>query len=156
MDWREQTYPKWMKDNPVHIAMSKSLSTNLNHLFLLRSLEELTGEEHNSSEKMAIILIIIFGKEHIIHPIKTTELNPAAVENQDMLGTALAVLDLKTHPEAIQQYPHGQFGPPVIYPQQQHTPFITIERYGHLSLPTASWPHEKPTINAFLSTISMH
>ncbi len=121
LDWREQSYPTWVKNNPVHIAMSKSLSTNLNHLFLLRSLEELTGEVHNS-EALATAIDNHFWQGTYYSSYKSTELNPAPVENQDMLGTALAVLDLQTHPEVMQHYPHGQFGPPVIWPQQQHTP----------------------------------
>ena len=38
LDWRAQTYPAWTASDVVHIGMSKSLSTNLDHLFLLRSL----------------------------------------------------------------------------------------------------------------------
>ena len=32
LDWREQTYPEWVGGNLVHIAMSKTLSTNVLHL----------------------------------------------------------------------------------------------------------------------------
>ena len=39
----------------LSLSPSFSLSTNLNHLFLLRSLESLTGEEHNSEELAAAI-----------------------------------------------------------------------------------------------------
>jgi hypothetical protein len=31
-------------------------------------------------------------------------------------------MDLGTHPEALANYPHGPFGPPVFFPQQQLTP----------------------------------
>ena len=49
LDWRAQTYPQWMVDTPAHIAMSKSLSTNLSHLYTLRALEELTNEDWGSA-----------------------------------------------------------------------------------------------------------
>ena len=49
LDWRAQTYPRWMVDTPAHIAMSKSLSTNLSHLYTLRALEELTNEDWGSA-----------------------------------------------------------------------------------------------------------
>jgi len=32
LDWREQSYPAWVEGTPVHIATSKSLSTNVAHL----------------------------------------------------------------------------------------------------------------------------
>ena len=105
MDWREQTYPKWMKDNPAHIAMSKSLSTNLNHLFLLRSLEELTGEEHNSSE-LAVANDNHFWQGTYYSSYKTTELNQATVEKIKTCWELLWLFWIsRTHPEAMQQYP---------------------------------------------------
>ena len=44
------------------------------------------------------------------------------VHQQDLLATSLAVLELGTHPEALTQYPHTEYGAPVIHPQQQLTP----------------------------------
>ena len=32
LDWREQTYAPWVKEDVVHVGMSKSLSTNILHL----------------------------------------------------------------------------------------------------------------------------
>ena len=121
LDWREQTYPNWTANNTVHIAMSKSLSTNLNHLFLLRSLEELTGEIHGAGE-LATAIDQHFWTGEYYASYKLSELNPMPVHQQDLLATSLAVLDLGTHPEALAQYPHTDFGAPVIHPQQQMTP----------------------------------
>ncbi|MEC7985568.1 MAG: hypothetical protein VX278_10430 [Myxococcota bacterium] len=121
LDWREQSYPAWVQDNPVHIAMSKSLSTNLNHLFLLRALESLTGEDHHSQD-LATAIDTHFWKGTYYSSYKLSELNPVTTHQQDLLATALAVLDLGTHPEALAQYPHSSMGAPVIFPQQQYIP----------------------------------
>ena len=44
-DWRRKPIISGWIDTPAHIAMSKSLSTNLSHLYTLRALEELTNED---------------------------------------------------------------------------------------------------------------
>jgi len=121
LDWREQTYPVWVQNNPAQIAMSKSLSTNLNHLYLLRALESLTSEDHQS-QALADAIDSHFWTGTFYSSFKTTELNSAPTHQQDLLATALAVLDLGTHPEALAQYPHSTVGAPVIFPQQQLTP----------------------------------
>ncbi|MBM76412.1 MAG: hypothetical protein CMK59_13485 [Proteobacteria bacterium] len=121
LDWREQTYPSWMQNNPALIGMSKSLSTNLNHLFLLRSLESLTGEDH-SAQALAEAIDANFWNGQYYSSFKTTELQPVVTHQQDLLATALAIIDLGTHPEALAQYPHSTVGAPVIFPQQQLTP----------------------------------
>ncbi len=121
LDWREQSYAAWTATDVAHIAMSKSLSTNLNHLFLLRSLEELTGEDHNADALAEAIDRTFWDGAHYRSYTSTT-LDPAPVARQDLLATSLAVLDLGTHPEALSRYPWGPYGPPVIWPQQQETP----------------------------------
>jgi len=121
LDWREQTYAAYTAGNVVEIAMSKSLNTNLNHLFLLRSLEELTGEAHGS-QALAERIDAVFYDGATYRSFTGNPLNPAPVEQQDLLATSLAVLDLGTHPEALTAYPFGAHGPPVIWPQQQQVP----------------------------------
>ena len=121
LDWRAQTYPQWMIDTPAHIAMSKSLSTNLNHLYTLRSLEELTNEDWGSAT-LANTIDEAFWNGTSYSSFVATDLFPYPVYQQDLLATSLAILDLGTHPEALHQYPHTEFGAPVIHPQQQRTP----------------------------------
>jgi hypothetical protein len=121
LDWRSQTYPQWMVDTPSHIAMSKSLSTNLNHLFTLRALEELTGEDWQSTE-LATAIDTHFWTGSYYSSFIATELHSQPVHQQDLLATSLAVLELGTHPEALTQYPHTEYGAPVIHTQQQLTP----------------------------------
>ena len=43
LDWREQTYPGWTKDNVVAIAMSKALSVNAANYFALLTASEYAG-----------------------------------------------------------------------------------------------------------------
>jgi len=121
LDWREQTYPSWTAQDVVHIGMSKSLSTNLDHLFMLRSLEELTGEAHGAAE-LAVAIDATFWTGETYSSYTMTELDPAPTQRRDLLATSFAILDLGTHPEALETYPHGPAGPPVIFPQQQRVP----------------------------------
>jgi len=121
LDWREQSYPSWTAEDVVHIGMSKSLSTNLDHLFLLRALEELTGEDHDA-DALAAAIDAAFWTGGSYSSYKMSELDPAPVQRRDLLATSLAILDLGTHPEALESYPHGPAGPPVIWPQQQRVP----------------------------------
>ena len=44
LDWREQTYPGWTKDNVLAIAKSKTLSTNIGHYQILKTAAELAAE----------------------------------------------------------------------------------------------------------------
>ena len=121
LDWRAQTYPQWMVDTPAHIAMSKSLSTNLSHLYTLRALEELTNEDWGSAA-LASTIDEAFWNGTSYSSFVATDLFPYPVYQQDLLAISLAILDLGTHPEALYQYPHTEFGAPVIHPQQQLTP----------------------------------
>jgi hypothetical protein len=121
LDWREQTYPRWVAEDTVHIGMSKSLSTNLGHLFLLRSLEALTAEAHGAAELAVAIDDAFWQDDHYASFLGTT-LDGAPAARRDLLATSFAILDLGTHPEALTTYPYGAGGPPVVSPQQQLVP----------------------------------
>ena len=83
----QQTYPSWMQNNPALIGMSKSLSTNLNHLHLLRALEALTGEDHQSTD-LAEAIDAHFWTGSSYSSFKTTELHPTPTHQQDLLATS--------------------------------------------------------------------
>ena len=121
LDWREQNYPRWVAEDTVHIGMSKSLSTNLDHLFLLRSLETLTGEQHGAADLAQAIDAGFWQGDHYASFLNTT-LDGAPAARRDLLGTSFAILDLGTHPEALASYPFALGGPPVVHPQQQQIP----------------------------------
>src|SRR5262249_49371985 len=43
LDWREQSYPYWVKDNVLPVAMSKALSVNAAYYFILKMVSGLAG-----------------------------------------------------------------------------------------------------------------
>ena len=49
LDWREQSYPSWTAQDTVHLAMSRSLSTNLAHLRMMQITRELALEVGDSA-----------------------------------------------------------------------------------------------------------
>jgi len=147
LDWREQTYPTWTVPDTVHIGMGKALSTNLAHLALLdfaRDLAEETGDRATAATMAArakdlrAAIARRFWLEHGLSTYTSTELDPSPVRRFDLLGTSLAVLLDAVTPEqardAIAHYPTLAYGPPVVFPQEQHTaiyhnraiwPFVT-------------------------------
>ncbi|MBW2735585.1 MAG: hypothetical protein JRH20_24635, partial [Deltaproteobacteria bacterium] len=134
LDWREQTYPSWVKDDLVHIGMSKALSTNLCHLRLLELGERLATEKSDTARatryagwalelRAAIAGRFTLDSRKLFSTFITTELDQAPVQHHDLLGTALGVLfDVFNETQArdaVANYPHLPFGVPVIWPQQQ-------------------------------------
>ena len=136
LDWREQSYPPWVKDDPVHIGMSKALSTNVGHLSILELAAQLGLEQKDSmattflmwatSLRAAIFKRFYVSDSKLLGTMITTGLDQAVAGHYDLLGSALAVLyDVGTpahSSEVLARYPHLPKGPPVIWPQQQQTP----------------------------------
>lgn len=137
LDWRSQTYPGWTVPDTVHIAMSKSLSTNLAHLSLLDLAASLAKEggdattastmaERAKKLRAAIGARFWLPEEEQLSTYLTTELDPSPSRRFDLLGTSLAVLFDAVSPEqakkAIANYPTLPKGPPVVFPQQKETP----------------------------------
>jgi len=149
LDWREQTYPGWTVPDLVHIAQSKSLSTNVAHLVMLQTGAELATEAGDAatatslggmatSLRAAIRARFWLAEDKQLSTYVTTRLDPAPARRFDLLGTALAVLHDVATPEqareAIAGYPFLPKGPPVVFPQQKETaiyhnraiwPFVT-------------------------------
>jgi hypothetical protein len=137
LDWREQTYPAWVRTDPVQIGMSKALGTNIGHYVLLDVAAKLAaekGDEEASAEwaglasdlKDAIASRFWLEDEGLFSTFKTTTLDPAATRQFDLLGNAFAVLhDIADAPRAssvVSGYPHLPQAAPVIFPQQKDTP----------------------------------
>src|SRR5690606_38946125 len=137
LDWREQSYPDWTATDVVHIAMSKSLSTNLAHLAaleLVAALAQERGEAQVAAEstmwaeqlRAAIQDRLWLDDEGQFSSHVTTGLDPAPTRRFDLLGSALAILmDVATAEQAqamLSGYPHYGPGAPVLWPQQQFTP----------------------------------
>lgn len=136
LDWREQSYPAWTATDPVHIGMSKALSTNVLHYVLLSVASALATEQGLASEsdkyatwawelRGAMRTAFHLPLEGLFSSFVTTDLDPSAVRRYDLLGSALAVLypfeGANEAAAVIARYPHLPKGAPVIWPQQQLT-----------------------------------
>jgi len=173
LDWREQTYPVWMAENTVHIAMSKTLSTNVLHFLILDSAVKLAQLKSDSAAvtrytdfkdtlKIAINDKFYFSGDKLYSSMKTTFLDDTAVHKFDLLGQSLAVLsgvaDVARAKDVVSSYPVTQAGPPVIWPQEPSVriyhnrgiwPFVTA--YALKSAMIAK--NDKAYTNAFMSLV---
>lgn len=137
LDWREQSYPSWTKDDTVHLGMSKSLSTNVGHYAILDIAATLATEAGQAAQatryrqwadalKGALSAELWLEDVKQFSALKTTALDPAPLHKYDLLGTSLAILRGVATPtqglEATSSYPHTLMGPPVLWPQQPLTP----------------------------------
>lgn len=148
LDWREQTYPRWVQNDLAHIGMSKALSTNLGHLALMElaaTLGETLGNPNGpryrrwATDLRAAIRAKFWDAEAgMFRTFQTTTLDPAAARQYDALGMAHAVLaGLDGGAQAVANYPLLPKGPAVIWPQQQDTPIY--HNRGQWPFVTAYW-----------------
>ncbi|MEZ4436228.1 MAG: hypothetical protein R3F65_27845 [bacterium] len=160
LDWREQSYPAWVAGQPAHVAMSRSLGTNVAHLALRRTLG-LMGVDGMDAAADALrdaIRARLLLPSGLLSAMLPTTLNPAPAEQYELLGLSLAilegVLDVEEGRAALARYPFFAKGPPVIWPQQQFTaiyhnraqwPFVTAfalraaARVRHDAVMDAAW-----------------
>jgi len=138
LDWREQTYPGWTKDNVIAIAMSKSLSVNAANYFALRTASEYAEklgrrDEQKRYASWATDLKIsinrhFFDTETGLYAayLLTDSTQGIRVHRYDLLGEALALLtgvaDEAAAKSIIRHYPIGPYGPPVVWPQEHSVP----------------------------------
>jgi len=138
LDWREQSYPGWTAQELTHIAMSRSLSTNVLHYAALDLAARLATEANDTTAATRYrgwadalrdrIRARFWLEEHgQFSAFVTTLLDPAPVRRWDMLGTSLAILTgVATEAQgraAMAAYPRaGETGPAVLWPQQQQVP----------------------------------
>ncbi|MBZ9604023.1 hypothetical protein [Phyllobacterium chamaecytisi] len=134
LDWREQTYPNWTEKTVVHIAMSKTLSTNINHWKILDVAAKLAVELNKTSDATKYVGWADDLKQRIkddlwlkdagmFSMMKTTELDQAPVRRFELLGEALAIQDgiadkVQTT-SILQNYPHTAAGAAVVWPQMR-------------------------------------
>ncbi|MDP2238406.1 MAG: hypothetical protein Q8J88_18405 [Bacteroidales bacterium] len=128
LDWREQTYPKWML--PVDIYMSQNLGTNAAHYQMNRILAMMAkqlNQPYEAYESMAsrvkngmndqlwmpekgYYAQYIYGRNHMI-------VSPRA----EALGEALSILfdipDAERQQKIVASTPVSEFGIPSIWPQ---------------------------------------
>ena len=138
LDWREQTYPGWTKDNVLDIAMSKALSVNVVDYFLLKTAAAeagrlgLTADAKRYARWAADLKPAI--NEHFFDPkaelystyLLSDGVNEIPVHRYDLLGESLAILlgvaDPGRAKTVLENYPVGPHGPPVVWPQEQTVP----------------------------------
>jgi len=149
LDWREQSYPDWTKEDPVQIGMSKALSTNCCHYHALQLATTLAGELGNSDQqeryqqwaedlRQAIRTHLYLPEQQLYSTFITTTFAPAPAHQYDLLGNAWAILldiaDEQQAKQIVSHYPHLPKGASVIWPQQRDTliyhnqaiwPFVT-------------------------------
>jgi hypothetical protein len=138
LDWREQSYPSWTAQDTVHLAMSKTLSTNVGHLAILEIAAKLAREEGEAARagelegwagalREAIRRELWLEDAGMFSAMKPTGLDPTALHKFDLLGESLAVMwgVAETPQDAasiVARYPRTVMGPPVLWPQQPLTP----------------------------------
>ena len=138
LDWREQTYPGWTKDNVIAIAMSKTLSVNSANYFALRTAADyaarlgLRAEQNRYSGWAAKLETAINEKLYDADAglystyILADSVSGVRAHRYDLLGESLAILtgvaDDARAASILSHYPVGPFGPPVVWPQERTVP----------------------------------
>ena len=148
LDWREQSYPGWTKDNVMAIAMSKAISVNAAVYFLLDTASEYSRllkypEREAKYRKWADDLREAINRElfdskagmYRTYLLGDDGSYDLPLARYDLLGESLAILVGVADPEQaksiIRNYPAGPFGPPVVWPQER-----TVDVYHNQGI----WP----------------
>ncbi len=140
LDWREQTYPGWTRDNVLAIAMSKALSVNAANYFLLTRAAEYARRLDRPEEGARYAA----WATELRDAVNRRFWNPAdglystyllsddgvsdsvPVARYDLLGESLAILtglaDEQQAASIVARYPTGPFGPAVVWPQEKTVP----------------------------------
>ena len=135
LDWREQTYPEWTKNNVAFIGQSFSLSTNVLHYEALRLAARLaprrgesaaTYETQAEALKQAINAHFWRADRHLYMSYIGGADHPVPYEAYDLLGLSLAITSGVADPararEALAAYPTWPSGSPVIWPERKDQP----------------------------------
>ena len=137
MDWREQTYPGWTKDDVRFIAGSYALSTNVLHYQALQLGTRLARQHHDAvlaaryaaqaaGLKAAINRWFWNPRRGLYRSYLGPGDPPLPVDAYDLLGTALAitsgVADGARAQQALAHYPTWPAGSPVIWPERASQP----------------------------------
>ena len=137
LDWREQTYPSWMKTNVTHIGMSKALSTNITHYMAIKTTAELalklgdiTASTRYSnwaaSLKQSINHSFWNEAQGLYSTYLLTYLDQTKAHKFDLLGNAMAIIfniaQTPRQKKALENYPMVMAGAPVITPQDPEAP----------------------------------
>lgn len=138
LDWREQTYPGWTRDNVLAIAMSKSLSVNAANYYLLTTAADyavVRGQKADArrfanwaAELKTAINNRFYDREPGLYSayLLSDGVHDIRVRRYDLLAESLAILfDIADQSRAdaiLRNYPVGPHGPSVVWPQEQTVP----------------------------------
>ena len=127
MDWREQSYPRWME--PRDIARSQAVGTNAVHYGTLRVLADMAralGEPDArwtaAAERLraAVDTHLWMPEAGYYSAFRYGRAFPSPVPRSDALGEALAVVlgvaDRERAAEVVARTPLVEFGPPTFWP----------------------------------------
>jgi len=147
LDWREQTYPLWTKQDVAPIAASKSLSTNAVHLLALQRAVVWAREIGSDADARRYSLWagelrtqmrskFYDSASSTLRGLRLGTAFPATLPDRfELLGTSLAVLAGVVSPDearqAFSRYPVSDAGAPVSWPQSAEVPIYHNR---------ASWP----------------
>lgn len=128
LDWREQTYPDWTRDNVVPIAQSFALSTNVLQYQALELAAKRLGESHGAPDyraQAAALKAAInthFWRDDRGMYMSYIGGNGAPYDTYDLLGISLAIIsgvaDGARARQALANYPTWPAGSPVIWPER--------------------------------------
>ncbi|HEL7630835.1 TPA: Six-hairpin glycosidase-like protein [Stenotrophomonas maltophilia] len=136
LDWREQTYPDWTRENVRFIGDSYALSTNVLHYQALRLAEQMAAQRGDDrraqykawADELAVRIDARFWRDdmgqYMSYIGEAAHQVPYA--KVDLLGLSLGIL-ADVLPEArarraLANYPMGPAGSPVVWPQEAQQP----------------------------------
>ncbi|HBP02997.1 MAG TPA: Six-hairpin glycosidase-like protein, partial [Stenotrophomonas sp.] len=136
LDWREQTYPDWTREDVRFIGDSYALSTNVLHYQALRLAERLAGQHGDAraaeykvwADALAQQIDARFWREDMGQYMSYIgeAAHPVPYAKVDLLGLSLGILAEVLPPErarrALTAYPMGPAGSPVVWPQESQQP----------------------------------
>lgn len=136
LDWREQTYPDWTRENVRFIGDSYALSTNVLHYQALRLGQQMAaqlGDERAGQYKawadaLAVQIDARFWRQdsgqymsyigEAAHPVPYAKVDLLGLS----LGILAGVLPAERARHALAAYPIGPAGSPVVWPQEAQQP----------------------------------
>lgn len=136
LDWREQTYPGWTRENVAFIAESFALSTNVLHYQALRLAEQLARQHGDAraadyaqwADALRQTIDARFwdaGSSQYVSYLGTAA-HPVRYAKVDLLGVSLGVLadvfPAERARTALRNYPVVAGGSPVVWPQEAAQP----------------------------------
>ncbi len=137
LDWREQSYARWIAGDLASMATAKALSTNVMHyqaLSLAAKLGAELGEKQKAQRyatwaeqlKQAFNQKLWLPGQGMYSSLTAGHFDKQAMQQFDWLGQSLAIItgvaDQKQARQILSNYPHGPMGAPVIFPQLPNIP----------------------------------